>query len=169
MHAFDNPASEVSYALDDLLSLSTFDLERLYERARVPDLAAIHGDLKGRMLAWANAPQRVNRLLLRLARSPRFPWRGKSFASHGSGRGEGANRVFLDRWKLFRFETSIGPSRAGPFNAVQLNYDLPSNPAPIRAIKDEIREISPGLYLGQAYANLRKGPRLVLYFALSAR
>jgi hypothetical protein len=37
----------------------------------------------------------------------------------------------------------------------------------IRAIKDEIREVRPGLYLGQAYFQLRTGPRLVLYFALA--
>jgi hypothetical protein len=50
---------------------------------------------------------------------------------------------------------------------VQLDYDHPENPWLIRAIKDEIREVRPGLYLGQAYFQLRTGPRLVLYFALA--
>jgi hypothetical protein len=164
------PARETSSppvrSLDALLDLSPKALERLYAGARVPDLSAIRGDLKGRMLAWAELPERVNRLLLRWARSDGFPWRGKTFSPHGAARGEGINRVFLDRWKVFRFETSIGPSRSGAFDAVQLDYDLPTNPPMIRAIKDEIRALAPGLYLGQAYLVLRGKPRLVLYFGL---
>ena len=101
------------------------------------------------------------------ASSARFPWRGKSFSPLGAERGEGINRIFTDGIRLFRFETFVGRSRAGSFDAVQLDYDLPGNPFFIRAIKDEIRELRPGLWLGQAYAQLRGEPHLVLYFGLS--
>jgi hypothetical protein len=63
----------------------------------------------------------------------------------------------------------VGRSRAGEFDAVQLDYDLSPNPFFIRAIKDEIREIGPGLWLGQAYAQIQGKAHLVLYFALSNR
>jgi hypothetical protein len=162
------PEKRTIHSLSQLIDLPPSELERLYKEARVPALDAIHGDLRGRMLAWAQLPERANRILARLARSDRFPWRGKSFSFIGSGRGEGMNRVLRDRWKLFRFETSIGPSRAGSFDAVQLNYDVSKNPAVIRAIKDEIRELQPGLYLGQAYLMWRGQPKLVLYFGLEA-
>jgi hypothetical protein len=84
-------------------------------------------------------------------------------------RGEGINRVFTDRFRLFRFETFIGRSKAGDFDALQLDYDLPENPGIIRAIKDEIRELEPGLWLGQAYFHTKRSDTLVLYFGLARR
>jgi hypothetical protein len=77
------------------------------------------------------------------------------------------NRVVLDRWRLYRFETSIGPSRAGDFDALQLDYDNRDNPFFIRPIKDEMRELSTGLWLGQAYLQLPRAAHLVLYFGLT--
>ena len=59
-----------------------------------------------------------------------------------------------------------GPSRGGAFEAVQLDYDHPGNPFFIRLIKDEVRQLRPGLFLGQAYLDRKNAPRLVLYFAL---
>ena len=63
----------------------------------------------------------------------------------------------------------MAPSRAGAFDAVQLDYDNPGNPGFIRAIKDEVRVVAPGLFLGQAYLMWRGQPRLVLYFGLARR
>jgi hypothetical protein len=143
------------------------------------------------MLAWPKVGGRAGRALRAWASSSRFPWRGKSFASQTSeGRsharaeretersadderrrdekGEGINRVVLDRFRLFRFETAIGPSRAGDFDALQLDYDLPENPWFIRRIKDEMRELGPGLWLGQAYWHTARADHLVLYFGLTA-
>src|SRR5947207_2043468 len=71
--------------LAELLDLAPGELARLYEEARVPSLDAIRGDLRGRMLAWSVLPERANKVLMRLARSDRFPWRGKSFTPHGGG------------------------------------------------------------------------------------
>ena len=158
--------------LDDLAALSAAELAPLYRAARTPALAEVTGDLVGRMLAlevigagW------LARLLRAFARWRFFPWRGKSFSHAGGARGEGINRVFSDRRprRWFRFETAIGPSRAGPFDALHLDYDNPGNPFYIRVIKDEIRALRPGLYLGQAYLVTRKRARLVLYFGLMAR
>jgi hypothetical protein len=158
-----NPPS----TLDDLAALDAASLGDLYRAARTPGIAEIDGDLDGRMLAVIPAgPLRA--LLRSFAASGKFPWRGKSFKPLGD-RGEGINRVFSDgakgkRW--FRFETYIAPSRAGAFDAFQLDYDNPGNPFFIRAIKDEIREVAPGLYLGQAYVMIAGKPRLALYFGL---
>ena len=116
-------------------------------------------------------PRLVARFLRWFAAWRGFPWRGKTFTSRGPGAGEGINRVFGDRnprhW--FRFETFVAPSRAGAFDAVQLDYDNPGNPGFIRAIKDEVREVAPGLYLGIAYLMWRGRARLVLYFGLQRR
>jgi len=121
------------------------------------------------MLAWPMLSGRpaVASFLRAFAGSTSFPWRGKSFSPHGEASGEGINRVVSDRFRLFRFETSIAPSRAGDFDALQLDYDLPENPPVIRSIKDEMRELEPGLWLGQAYLHTRTRDRLWLYFALA--
>ena len=166
--------------LDDLAALTAEQLRAVYCAATAPRFADLDGDFLGRMLALAGLrPGFWQRLLRRFAAWAHFPWRGKSFsparAGQGGGgaadQGEGINRVFSDvrprRW--FRFETSIGPSRAGNFDAFHLDYDNPGNPFFIRAIEDEIRQVAPGLYLGQAYLATRKRTRLVLYFGLAAR
>ena len=157
-------------SLDELLDVSADELRALYERASVPRLEDIEGDLRGRMLGLqigGGALAKVGRLV---AGTSWFPWRGKSFSvradTRATGRGNGINRVFVDGNKWFRFETFVGKSRAGDFDAVQLDYDNADNPFFIRAIKDEIRELRPGLYLGQAYIVTGSTALLALYFAL---
>ncbi len=155
-------------SLDELLDVGEGGLRALYAAGSVPRLEDIKGDLRGRMLGLqigGGAVAKVGRLL---AGRSWFPWRGKSFSllSSSPARGDGINRVFVDRNKWFRFETFVGKSRAGDFDAVQLDYDNKDNPFFIRAIKDEIREVRPGLYLGQAYIVTGTTECLALYFAL---
>jgi hypothetical protein len=152
--------------VDELVLLDVDTLARLYQQASVPQLARINGDLKGRMLAWQGFKGIAADLVRALGGWDRFPWRGKSFSPRGEGAGDGINRIVSDRFKLFKFTTFVAPSRAGSFDAVQLDYDHPGNPFFIRAIKDEIRELRPGLYLGQAYLHVRNSDHLVLYFGL---
>lgn len=157
--------------LDHLLALPARELRRLYETARVPKLGDVRGDLRGRMLAWPSldAHPAVAGALRAVAGAGAFPWRGKSFAPKDDDRGEGINRVISDRFRLFRFETFIAKSRAGDFDALQLDYDLPENPFVIRRIKDEIRELERGVWLGQAYFATKRRDVLWLYFGLAAR
>jgi hypothetical protein len=154
--------------LDHLLALPTSELAIMYARAKTPKLDDVGGDLRGRMLAWPMLDLHpfAQGLLRSFAESAPFPWRGKSFRADPS-RGDGINRVFSDRFRLFRFETFIAKSRAGDFDALQLDYDLPSNPPVIRSIKDEIREIEPGVWLGLAYLQTSTKDRLWLYFGLA--
>ncbi len=155
--------------LDDLLGTSLEALEDLYRDAEVPALDAVRGDLRGRMLATTVLGGRWARRAERWASSRFFPWRGKSFMPDDAERGRGINRVGIDRVRLYPFETRIDRSKAGDFDALQLDYDLPENPAFIRAIEDEIRELSPGLWLGQAYVRIGGQPVLILYFGLTDR
>lgn len=154
-------------ALDDLLAVPAPRLAAMYAAATTPTIGAVKGDLRGRMLATTVLPPAIETLARAWASSDRFVWRGKSFAPHTEHAGDGINRVVVDAFRLFRFETHIGPSRAGDFDALQLNYDLPENPFFIRVIEDEIRQLRDGLWLGQAYLRTRAQPRLVLYFGLT--
>lgn len=153
-------------SLDDLLALDAGDLADLYRRAQTPTLAELDGDLRGRMLAPPIFGKRAWSAMRRLARSSAFPWRGKSFASRDEAHGGGVNRVLSDRVKLFRFETTIAKSRAGDFDAVQLDYDRRGNPLVVRLVKDEVRRVAPGLFLGQAWLVARGKPVLWAYFGL---
>lgn len=155
--------------LDGLLDKTTGELERMYRAARTPAIGDVRGDLRGRMLGWPGLTDRprIAGALRAFAGSAAFPWRGKSFMPQGTDHGEGVNRVIVDRFRLFRFETSIGRSRAGDFDALLLDYDLPENPPLIRSIKDEIRTVEPGVWLGQAWLVTKKRSLLWLYFALA--
>lgn len=163
----DTPRTLV--ALDRLLDLPVPELERMYESAKTPAITEVRGDLRGRMLAWPVLEQRrgMQGFFRAFAGSKAFPWRGKSFHPHDAVRGEGINRVIKDRWKLFRFDAFIGKSRQGDFDALQLDYDLPGNPPIIRSIKDEIRTVEPGVWLGQAWFVTRRTKFLWLYFGLA--
>jgi hypothetical protein len=163
------PRAARQLILDDLRYFPAARLAALYEGAPPPALDALSGDLRGRMLAVPAVPLAISALPSAWARTSTFPWRGKSFQPLGADRGEGINRVVLDRFRLFRFETKVGPSLDDGAPAVLLNYDLPENPGFIRRIDDEIREIQPGLHLGQAWLRLRGTPRFVLWFALTSR
>lgn len=155
--------------LDALLDVPCAELQRLYLEARAPRLGQVEGDLRGRMLAWPSLESRprIKGAVRAFAGSTAFPWRGKSFHPRTEDHGEGENRVLSDRFRLFRFETFLSPSRAGDFDALQLDYDLRGNPPVIRSIKDEIRELEPGLWLGQAWLKTKKREILWLYFALA--
>ena len=153
--------------LDDLLAMTAEELERLYASASVPAIESVRGALRGRMLAVRNLPGPLAGWVRRWASSSLFPWRGKTFRPENDLRGRGINRVVSDRFELYPFVTFVGKSHAGDFDALHLDYDLPENPFFIRPIRDEIRELAPGLWLGQAYLELASGTHLVLYFGLT--
>ncbi len=157
--------------LDDLARLDVAQLGELYARGTTPPrVGVLEGHPRGRMLAVRaldhGAPAK---LLRRLAGARGFPWGGKSFAGNGEA-GTGVNRVhLLGRHQLFHFLTSVRPSAVDGAPCITLDYDLPDNPAVIRKIHDEIREVEPGLFLGPAMWKSPDGPKLVLWFALDTR
>lgn len=155
--------------LDDLATLSAREALALYRSGRAPRLTDLRGARHGRFIALEGTKHGwLARALRALFGSRLFPWRGKSFAPLAESHGEGVNLLLSDskprRW--LRFETYVARSRAGDFDALHLDYDTPENPFFVRALKDELREVAPGLYLGQAYFVTRRRARLVLYFAL---
>ena len=119
-------------------------------------------------------PGGVAGALRRWAASSSFVWEGKTFEASSETRGMGHNRVrvprVLSRQNLFPFATAFGPSAIDGKPALILDYDLDVNPAYIRHVHDEIREVAPGLFLGPAMWKGARGDKtLVLFFALDAR
>ena len=155
--------------LDELAALDVAALEAVYRRGTVPaSLHALDGSPVCRMLSVRGLDRGAAFSLLRgFARSEVFPWAGKSFQAASDAAGTGINRVRLAgtrRW--FPFQTRVEPSAIDGAPCILLDYDLEANPKPIRMIRDELREVAPGLFLGPAMLDTGKGePRLVLFFA----
>lgn len=164
---------QAAVGLDDLAQLSLDELDALYRGAKVStSMRAADGALAGRMLAVRGVPGALATPLRRWAASSSFLWEGKTFQAGSDTRGTGINRVnvpgVFGRQNLFPFETSFGPSAIDGKPTLILDYDLAVNPGYIRKIHDEIREVSPGVFLGPAMWKSGAKKTLVLWFGLDA-
>jgi hypothetical protein len=162
------------HSLDSLSQLALGELDALYRAGRCPsNMHDADGALIGRMLAVRGLPPTIAEPLRKWAASRSFMWEGKTFDAASETRGRGINRValpnVLGRQNLFPFETSFGPSAIDGKPTLVLDYHLAANPPYIRRIHDEIREVSPGLFLGPAMWKSGDRKALVLWFALDAR
>ncbi len=164
--------------MNGLAAMSVAELDEVYRQGKAPEsLSELDGDLRGRALAAVLLDRAPFRLALRgITRSRLFPWAGKSFRAQGSGGqgsggqrsdGEGVNRLrLLGRRRWFVFSTALGHSALDGEPCVVFDYDRPSNPWPVRQIHDELRRLTPSLYLGPAMWKTRGAPRLLFYFGL---
>lgn len=157
--------------LDDLAALSSAELDALYRSAPAStSVAGLVGKPKGRMLAVrATDGTPVFGALRTIASLGAFPWDGKSFGALRADEGTGINRVKLPglRMDWFPFRTRLEPSAVDGRPCVYLDYEQPGNPFFIARIRDEIREVSPGLWLGPAMWKTKGGGAAhVLWFAV---
>ncbi|HWO17796.1 MAG TPA: hypothetical protein VNO30_03445 [Kofleriaceae bacterium] len=166
------------HSLDTLAERTHEELDALYRAAAVSaSMRAVDGPLVGRMLTVRGVPSALARPLRRWAAAPSFVWEGKTFQAASDAQGTGHNRVnvpgVLGRQSLFPFATSFGPSALDGAPTLILDYDLDVNPGFIRRIHDEIREVSPGVFLGPAMWKTGRGGAgdkvMVLWFALDGR
>lgn len=135
----------------DLKHLSPDALDALYQRSSmgtIPD-----GKSNGKVLFLTKLPtgNLFSSLVSLLA------WQGKVFFRD---QGFLLNRVSLFDLQLVKANVYVGESWFAQGESIILDYAKTSFVA--QAIRDEIREVAPGLYLGQAYW----GHTRVLCFAL---
>jgi hypothetical protein len=155
--------------LDELALLDSAALYELYRSSVAPaSVKVLDGFPRGRMLAVRGLDVGVAAGTVRaIASSGMFPWGGKSFASVDSQNGTGINRVHLGgRHNLFAFVTTLDASAIDGEPAVILNYAIDDNPALVRRIHDEVREVAPGVFFGPAMWKSGDEKTLVLWFAL---
>ncbi len=169
-----HPGVPRTRTLDDLSRETSSRLGALYAAGTVPDaLTVLDGRPRGRMLAVRLLDDgRAFDRLRRFAGAARFPWGGKSFFPVDAKNGRGINRVRLGalRFDWYPFDTRVERSVVDGAPTVLLDYDKPENPFFIRRIRDEIREIEPGLFLGPAmWRDDAGGAAHVLWFALDFR
>jgi hypothetical protein len=160
------------------------ELAGLFARAGAPD-PPLDGRYAGALLELTLAPLVDGFGLVAFERTR--PWLGKRFDA-AAGRGENVLRqsVFgLGRaltpsryrasWpedeQAFRalpFRTSVGPSLLDPaVSVLRVDYDLEQNQPRVRRILDELVQVEPGVYLGQALWR-RAGTHRLAWFSLEA-
>ena len=165
-------AREERPALDltALRRMSFKELDALYRAGKRPSgLSDLDGDARGAMLAWRSPASGPLAWMLRsFGASTAFPWAGKTFKSQTSDLGEGINRVkLLGKRRWFPFKTRFEASFLDGQPTFLLDYSGPANPAFIRSIVDEVREVAPRLYMGPAALLVKGKPRPILFFAVS--
>jgi hypothetical protein len=158
--------------MDDLKVRSFRQLDELYRHLPEPDsVRHLAGRWHGELLAVRGMSRfGLPRLMRAFADSPLFPWQGKRVKDSPRLAGEGSNQLSFPGYSgdhapfSIRVEDSLVDGRA----CLALNYDISDNIRLLRSLRDELREVSPGLYMGPA--TLRFGDRAVVlfYFALSA-
>ncbi len=150
--------TEGPLTVDDLLSMSQEELDSTFRAgstATIPD-----GDAEGTVLVASETlfvpASLADRVTAQLARW--LAWTGKVFDRN---KGELLNKVTPLQIRAIKAQIYKAPSWFDGQEAIVLDYSRTSFIA--RKIRDEIREIAPGLYLGQVYW----GETRILEFALA--
>lgn len=156
--------------LKKLSNMSFAELDKLYRQLSPPDtLDTLNGRQDGIPLAIAGIHRTpLGNLVGLLARTPFFPWTGKSFSARSLIKGSGINRINLTiaKQEWFAFQTSFKSSLVDHRPCIHLNYDLRGNPWLVRQLVDELREVENGLFLGASLLKTRAGKIKLLYFAI---
>ncbi len=142
-------------------------LRRIYGAGRATDPAELGDAPHGTLLGFARGGEvfLALRPLLR-AGAGVLPWQGKTF-DHGGNSGQ---NVVLGR-RLLRFQAEGGASLLDGRPALILTYDAPAheNPWPLRALRDELRTVGPGVAIGPAILPASAGaPVTLFWFGLEA-
>lgn len=144
-----------------LLSWRDAELEQLF--ATLDAGASPAGTLRGRLFALAGTnwlPRTFNSLLFRLLALPINPWRGKHFDG-----AQGSNRwLALSGPSFGHYDCSI-KTRDGQ-TLHWLDYNVARNPAWLRGVRGEARQLQDGLWLCRMRWQSDNGLATLLWFTL---
>jgi hypothetical protein len=138
--------------MDDLVRMSRCDLEALYRQAEMRPLPV--GFARGR--AIYNPGSRVT---VPASRLTHVLWQGKVIQDDGMM----VNRVFGLKAVHARVYTGVSWLDGRP--SLVMDYCGTSKLFP--NVRDEVREVCPGLYLGLTHLRRDTGPELAMFFTLS--
>lgn len=142
------------YTLDQLVRMDRAQLEALYRAAELGHVPT--GVTNGRAIRNPGG-----RLTVPVSRVTRVLWQGKVFTDDGMM----VNRVLGVR--AVHARVYVGESWLDGRPAVVMDYAGTSRLFP--DVRDEVREVSPGVWLGVMYVRKPTGPEQSMFFALAAR
>ncbi len=151
-----------------LAHLSRVALDALFASLPAPAAGECEGELRGVQIDLAGLdrlPGRVRAALLAPLRGPLGLWRGKRLTAD---RGVNVWGVGPARRSFGRFRIAPAAALDGSGPCLQLDYDVPENPLPMRGILGEVRRLGPGMFLGRMLYRAGSGRTCVLYFTLEA-
>ena len=154
--------------MHDLVKLNRRELDVMFLSGQTPTMDELHGMVNGSVLAGRLALNtRLVRMFLNLGW---LPWRGKIFETDGSSEGSGINRFKIGPFRFLRYrcETRITGPLLGGTDVFCLNYNLSGNPWFIRRLRDDIRKIDSGVFLGTASFRMFGQHRFTIYFLLQS-
>ena len=140
-------------ALDNLVRADRATLDALYAGGTVGPIPS--GFLPGRAI-----PEPGSRNTVRRSNLIGLLWKGKVFTD-----GQMINRLAGGR-EAVTARVSVGESWFDGKPAIVLDY---AGSKRFGDVRDEMREIAPGVYLGMTYVRKCPGPKLAMYFALDGR
>jgi len=139
------------------------ELDELYLRAKVPHVRDLEG-VYGVSLLAGNIPLMPGKLA-KFANPPLDAW-SKKFKTYSDGTSNVINRFDVGvKRKEYIAEGRVGRALYGK-GCYVCDYDVVRNPSPVRGLRDEIRKIGNGLYLGRLYFTNEGYNRFLTYFAL---
>lgn len=150
-----HPGREYSVrSMDDLVHMNRCDLESLYRHSEMggPPM----GVTDGRAIVNPGSP-----FTAPTATVTRIIWQGKVFTEDNMM----VNRVF----GLRAIRARVSPGESWLDGKPSLILDYADTSKMYSHVRDEVREISPGLYLGIAYHRTSAGPELNKFFTLDSR
>jgi len=143
-------------------------LDALFASLPAPAPADLAGDLRGVQIDLAGLerlPRALRAGILAVLRARGGPWRGKRLAGE---RGTNLWGIGPVRRTFAQFRVATVQSVDGTGPCLQLDYDVPENPLPLRGILGELRTLGPGLFLGRMHYRVGSGRACLLYFTLEA-
>ncbi len=140
--------------MDDLVRMSRADIELLYRASTVG--TPPRGVTDGRAIFDPGSASTV-----RKARRTRLLWQGKVIRDDGTM----INRVFGVR--AFTADVYVGESWFDGQPSFIMDYKDTSKL--FAAVRDEVREVSPGVWLGITYLRKDAGPKLSNFFTLTPK
>jgi hypothetical protein len=141
----------MTYTNDDLLKMTPDQLSALFRES--PPGPIPNGAAKGTALIDTGTP--ISPVLAEVVRV--FAWQGKTFDAASDTL---VNSITFFGVSAIEAKISVGPSLIDGNDCIILDYS--ANPGIVGQIRDEIRLISPQLYLGVVYLNDKQ----VTFFSL---
>lgn len=156
----EQPDSELSRSdwLTRLKGSRRKQLKKLYHELPVPTVAEFEGEFKGVLLDQGNAAATA---VTRFFVNKEGVWLGKAFRPKNESMGEGYN-LFRTRYgikRCLRMQIRLRETNDGPQLTIEYHA---TNGGLIGRITDDLRRVTPGLFLGMGFVPLggRFFPRL---------
>lgn len=143
------------YTPQQLIRMDACQLQEVYRNGKM--CATPCGAVKGWAILSAGKPISVPRTYL-----TRLMWQGKEFSCDGTMM---INRAFGTKM----VQAQVFPDTSWFDGQPTLAFDYQCTSKLFGKVRDEVREICPGTYLGLTYIRKNCGPELVAYFVLEPK